>query len=329
MPLDERLATERLGTKQLATKQAATKELGTKLRIVVLGSAAGGGYPQWNCRCPVCDLAWQGDARVSARTQSSLAVTADGDHWFLLNASPDLRQQIQSAQALWPRGGHRHSPICGVFLTNGDVDHVAGLLSLRERQPFTLFGTPATLKLIETNSIFRVLDPACVSMRPLQDGVEVDAGFGLKATPFFVPGKVPLHEESGSVSIGAVAETTLGLEIRSACARLVYIPGCAKMSEEVLRRVAGADLLLFDGTTFTDDEMVRLGLSQKTAWRMGHMAISGAEGSLVSFAGADVRRKVYTHINNTNPILIEGSPERLAVEAGGWEVAFDGMEIAL
>lgn len=309
MPLDERPA--------------------TKLKIVVLGSAAGGGYPQWNCRCPVCDLAWRRDRRVSARTQSSLAVTADGDHWFLLNASPDIRQQIQSTQVLWPRRGGRDSPIGGVFLTNGDVDHVAGLLSLRERQAFTVLGTPATLKLIETNSIFRVLDPSCVGMRSLQDGLEVDAGFGLKATPFFVPGKVPLHEESGSVSIGGVAETTLGLEIRSAGARLVYIPGCAKISEDILRRVAGADLLLFDGTTFTDDEMVRLGLSQKTAWRMGHMAISGEEGSLRAFAGGRVGRKVYTHINNTNPILIEGSPERLAVEAAGWEVAFDGMEIAL
>jgi pyrroloquinoline quinone biosynthesis protein B len=301
----------------------------TKLKIVVLGSAAGGGYPQWNCRCPVCDLAWRRDRRVSARTQSSLAVTADGDHWFLLNASPDLRQQIQSTQVLWPGKAGRDSPIGGVFLTNGDVDHVAGLLSLRERQAFTVLGTPATLKLIEANSIFRVLDPTCVGMRPLQDGVEVDAGVGLKATPFFVPGKVPLHEESGSVSIGGVGETTLGLEIRSADARVVYIPGCAKMSEDILRRVAGADLLLFDGTTFTDDEMVRLGLSQKTAWRMGHMAISGEDGSLRAFAGVLVGRKVYTHINNTNPILIEGSPERLAVEAAGWEVAFDGMEIAL
>jgi pyrroloquinoline quinone biosynthesis protein B len=301
----------------------------TKLKIVVLGSAAGGGYPQWNCRCPVCDLAWRRDRRVSARTQSSLAVTADGDHWFLLNASPDLRQQIQSTQVLWPGKAGRDSPIGGVFLTNGDVDHVAGLLSLRERQAFTVLGTPATLKLIEANSIVRVLDPTCVGMRPLQDGVEVDAGVGLKATPFFVPGKVPLHEESGSVSIGGVGETTLGLEIRSADARVVYIPGCAKMSEDILRRVAGADLLLFDGTTFTDDEMVRLGLSQKTAWRMGHMAISGEDGSLRAFAGVRVGRKVYTHINNTNPILIEGSPERLAVEAAGWEVAFDGMEIAL
>jgi len=300
----------------------------TKLKIVVLGSAAGGGYPQWNCRCPVCDLAWQRDRRVSPRTQSSLAVTADGDHWFLLNASPDLRQQIQSTTSLWPANG-RDSPIRGVFLTNGDVDHVAGLLSLRERQAFAVIGTPATLKLIEANSIFRVLDPAYVRMQPLRDGVEIDAGFGLKATPFFVPGKVPLHEESGTVSIGGVGESTLGLEIRSAGARLIYIPGCAKMSGEILRRASGADLLLFDGTTFTDDEMVRLGLSQKTAWRMGHMAITGDEGSLRAFAEVQVGRKVYTHINNTNPILIEGSSERRVVETAGWEVAYDGMEIAL
>jgi pyrroloquinoline quinone biosynthesis protein B len=305
------------------------ERLATKLKIVVLGSAAGGGYPQWNCRCPVCDLAWQRDRRVSARTQSSLAVTADGDHWLLLNASPDLRQQIQNTRALWPGEAGRHSPIHGVFLTNGDVDHVAGLLSLRERQTLTIFGTAATLKIIEANPIFRVLDRAVVSFRPLQDAAEIDAGHGLKVTPFFVPGKVPLHEESGSVSIGDIAETSLGLEIRSATGRLVYIPGCAKMSDEVLRRVAGADLLLFDGTTFTDDEMVRLGLSQKTAWRMGHMAISGKEGSIDAFAKVEVGRKVYTHINNTNPILIEGSPERLTVERMGWEVAFDGMEIAL
>ncbi|MBV9567459.1 MAG: pyrroloquinoline quinone biosynthesis protein PqqB [Hyphomicrobiales bacterium] len=309
MPLDERLA--------------------TKLKIVVLGSAAGGGYPQWNCRCPVCDLAWQRDRRVSPRTQSSLAVTADRDHWFLLNASPDLRQQIQSTDALWPSEGGRDSPIRGVFLTNGDVDHVAGLLSLRERQAFTILGTPATLKLIEANSLFRVLDPAYVSMQPLQNGVEIDAGFGLKATPFFVPGKVPLHEEGGTVSIGGLSETTLGLEIRSDGARLVYIPGCAKMSEEILRRAAGADLLLFDGTTFTDDEMVRLGLSQKTAWRMGHMAIAGDDGSLRAFTELEVGRKIYTHINNTNPILIAGSPERRVVESAGWEVAYDGLEIAL
>ncbi|MFI5012847.1 MAG: pyrroloquinoline quinone biosynthesis protein PqqB [Hyphomicrobiales bacterium] len=299
------------------------------MKVIILGSAAGGGYPQWNCRCPICELAWRKDPRVSPRTQSSLAVSGDGLNWFLLNASPDLSQQIAGTPALRPLGAARSSPIRGVFLTNGDVDHVAGLLSLRERQPLVIFATDATLQLLESNSIFGVLDRSCVVLKPLSEDGIVDTGFGLSVRPFFVPGKVPLHQEKGEVEIGGVSEATLGLEVTAAGGRLVYVPGCARASEEVLRRAAGADLLLFDGTTYTDDEMVRLGLSEKTAWRMGHVAISGQEGSLRAFAEIDARQKIYTHINNTNPILIEGSPERLAVEAAGWQVAHDGMEISL
>lgn len=263
------------------------------------------------------------------RTQSSLAVTGDGLNWFLLNASPDLSQQIARNSTLRPCGAVRSSPIRGVFLTNGDVDHVAGLLSLRERQPVTVFASAATLALIEENSIFRVLDPAIVAMHTLGDDVLVDTGFRLKVTPFFVPGKVPLHQETGEVEIGGVGEATLGFAIETDGSRLVYIPGCAKVSQDILRRARGADLLIFDGTTYTDDEMVRLGLSEKTAWRMGHMAISGREGSLSAFAAVEIGRKIYTHINNSNPILVEGSPERLAIEAAGWQVAHDGMEIVL
>ena len=258
-----------------------------------------------------------------------MAVSADGEHWLLLNASPDIRRQLFDTAALRPKGTARHSPVRGIVLTNGDVDHVAGLLSLRERQSFGVFATPATLKLIEANSIFRVLDRACVAMKALQHGQTIEPGFGLRLTPFFVPGKVPLHEETGAVEIGAETEATLGLEIEAGGARFVYIPGCARISEEVRERVGGADLLLFDGTSYTDDEMVRLGLSQKTAWRMGHMAISGEDGSLAGFNGVDVGRRVYTHINNTNPILIEGSKERRSVEQAGWDVAYDGMEIVL
>jgi pyrroloquinoline quinone biosynthesis protein B len=258
-----------------------------------------------------------------------VAVSADNEHWLLLNASPDIRRQLSDTEALRPNGAARQSPVQGIILTNGDVDHVAGLLSLRERQPLRIFATPATLGFIEANSIFRVLDPACVAMKPLEDGKAIDPGSGLRLTPFFVPGKVPLHAESGAVEIGTATEATLGLEIEAQGARLLYIPGCAKISEDIRRRVTGADLLLFDGTTFTDDEMVRLGLSHKTAWRMGHMAISGEKGSLAALAGTDVGRKVYTHINNTNPILIEGSMERGLVERAGWDVAYDGMEIAL
>jgi pyrroloquinoline quinone biosynthesis protein B len=299
------------------------------LKIIILGSAAGGGFPQWNCRCSVCELAWNGDARVTPRTQSSVAVSADSSNWFLLNASPDLSQQIARNRALRPAGDTRSSPIRGVFLTNADVDHVAGLLSLRERQELTVFATDSTLGVLASNSIFRVLDPHYVRTTTLRHAVEVETGFGLRLLPFFAPGKVALHQEQDEVQIGAADEATLGFEVVAGELRLVYIPGCAKVNDDILARAEGADLLLFDGTTFTDDEMVRLGLSQKTAWRMGHMAISGQGGSLAAFAGVKIGRKIYTHINNSNPILVAGSPERAAVEAAGWEVAHDGMEIAL
>jgi pyrroloquinoline quinone biosynthesis protein B len=290
-------------------------------------------------------LAWNGDARATPRTQSSVAVSADNCNWFLLNASPDLAQQILRNRALRPAGAIRSSPIRGVFLTNADVDHVAGLLSLRERQELTVFATQPTLGLLASNSIFRVLDPAHVRTAPLHHEMDAQTEFGLRLIPFFVPGKVALHQEQGEVEIGSVGEATLGFELVSnrrpagasstegeegtRALRFVYIPGCARVSDDILARVEGADLLLFDGTTYTDDEMVRLGLSQKTAWRMGHMAISGERGSLAAFAGAKIGRKIYTHINNSNPVLVAGSPERAAVEAAGWEVAHDGMEIAL
>ena len=302
------------------------------MELVILGSAAGGGYPQWNCRCPVCELAWSRDPRVSPRTQSGVAVSGDGHNWYLLNASPDLSQQILRTRVLRPAGEMRSSPIRGVFLTNGDVDHIAGLLSLRERQRLTLFATEATLHIIRSNPIFRVLDPAFVTMETLRPEIEVETGFGLRLRPFAVPGKVPLHQEEGEVEIGLKGEATLGFEVEATQGRrrrLVYIPGTARVSVDIVARVEGADLLIFDGTTFTDDEMVRQGLSQKTAWRMGHVAIAGGDGSLAAFAQARIGRKIYTHINNSNPVLVAGSPERAAVEAAGWEIAHDGMEIAL
>jgi pyrroloquinoline quinone biosynthesis protein B len=299
------------------------------LRILVLGSAAGGGFPQWNCRCPVCQLAWAGDRRVSPRTQSSLAVSADGERWLLLNASPDLRQQILATPLLQPRETGRHSPIGAVVLTNGDVDHVAGLLTLRERQPLALYATPAVLAMIDDNPIFRVLDPGCV--RPVAVALDepVETPIGLEVTAFAVPGKVPLHQEGDEVRIGGETDTTIGLRVTGGGAQFFHIPGCAAVTPALLQRIRGAPLLLFDGTTYTDDEMVRLGLSEKTAHRMGHVAMSGPDGSIDGLAAADIRRKVFIHINNTNPVMVDGSAERRAVEAAGWEVAFDGMEIVL
>ncbi|MGH6794057.1 MAG: pyrroloquinoline quinone biosynthesis protein PqqB [Methylocella sp.] len=298
------------------------------MRILVLGSAAGGGFPQWNCLCPVCRLAWSGDRRVKPRSQSSLAVSADGKRWLLLNASPDLRQQIIAAPCLHPRGAARCSPIGAVFVTNADVDHLAGLLTLREQQPFMLFGSRVTLA--QTGAgMFGVLDKDLVERRVAELDVPVDTGLGIFVTPFAVPGKVPLYLEGENVAAGAESEATVGVELSDGAKSFFYVPGCAEINEGVTKRLTGAGLVFFDGTTFTNNEMVNLGLSKKTAWRMGHVAMSGEGGSLERLASCAIGRKIYVHINNTNPVLIEDSPQRAAVERAGWDVAYDGMEICL
>jgi len=298
------------------------------VRILVLGSAAGGGVPQWNCLCPVCRLAWSGDKRVKPRSQSSLAVSADGERWLLLNASPDLRQQIIASPCLHPRDAKRHSPIGAVFVTNADVDHLAGLLTLREQQPFALFGSQATLA--QTGAgIFAVLNRDLVDRHAIAPDTPADSGLGIWLTPFAVPGKVPLYLEGLNVAVGAENGATVGVELSDGAKSFFYVPGCAEINEGLIKRLAGAALVFFDGTTFTDDEMVNLGLSKKTAWRMGHVAMSGEKGSLERLASCAIRRKIYVHINNTNPVLIEDSPQRAAVERAGWDVAYDGMEICL
>ena len=299
------------------------------MRILVLGSAAGGGFPQWNCRCPVCTLAWNGDFRVKARTQSSLAVSLDSESWLLLNASPDLRAQILATPALQPKHGLRHSPISAVYITNGDVDHITGLISLREQQAFTVYATPAILALLGPGSVFGVMNPAVVPRQPVALGDSVEPLPGLNVTSFAVPGKVPLFLESGTVETGALGENTIGLEISGGGKRFFYIPACARLTPELHARIKAAPLIFFDGTLYSDDEMLAAGLSQKTGQRMGHMSMSGADGSIVAFSNSEIARKVYVHINNSNPALIEGSAQRVAVEAAGWQVAEDGMEFTL
>lgn len=306
----------------------------SRLRLVVLGSAAGGGVPQWNCRCPVCLLAWQGDPRVRRRTQASVAVSADGEHWALVNCAPEILSQIQAVPALHPRGGRRHSPVASVLLTNADIDHVAGLLSLRESQPFVMHATAAIHGVLAANSVFDVLAPEFVQRRTVVPGRRFALTEGVTAEIFPVPGKVALYLEgeeirqSGSVATAIEGEQTVGVELSDGASRILYIPGCAVMTEALAARLDGADAVLFDGTVFHDDEMIRAGVGVKTGARMGHMAMSGEAGSMAAFAGLAVRRKIYVHINNTNPVLVEGSPERRAVEAAGWEIAEDGMEIA-
>ncbi len=296
------------------------------LIAVVLGSAAGGGFPQWNCRCPVCRLAWANDPRVKRRTQASLAVSADAERWFLINASPDLRAQIQATPALHPRAEPRASPIAAVVLTGAEIDQTAGLLTLRERQPFRLLATAATHAFVAGNPMFSALQPDLVTRHAIVPGERFAPVPGVEAELFIVPGKVPLYLEGSEAE--SEATVNVGVELRAGTARIAYVPGAAAVPPPVKERLARADVVLFDGTLYRDDEMIRTGTGDKSGRRMGHMPIDGPDGTLAALAGLPGRR-LLIHINNTNPILIEDSPERARVTAAGWEVAEDGMEIAL
>jgi pyrroloquinoline quinone biosynthesis protein B len=298
-----------------------------RLTAIVLGAAAGGGFPQWNCRCPICRLAWNGDPRVKPRTQASLAVSGDGEHWTLINATPDLRAQICATPALHPRA-LRDSPITSVILTGAEVDQVVGLLDLRERQPFTLCATKQTHGTLRDNPIFNALSPDFVSRRDIIFGEPIALAGGLEAELFAAPGKIPLYLEDTTSTLTAGEEENCGIEVRAGARRLVYIPGAASVTPTIETRMAQADVLLFDGTLFTDDEMIRAGVGPKAGRRMGHMPISGDGGSLRLLSRLSARR-IYTHINNTNPILVTGSPERRAVESAGCEIAEDGLRIEL
>jgi pyrroloquinoline quinone biosynthesis protein B len=299
-----------------------------RLTAIVLGAAAGGGFPQWNCRCSVCQLAWAGDARVKPRTQAGLAVSADGRHWVLLNAAPDLRAQIQATPALQPRVGPRHSPIAAVVLTGAEVDQTAGLLTLRERQGFTLVATAETLAALDANPIFGVLAGGVVARQAVALGGVIVLPGGLNAELFTVPGKAPLYLEGDDPALSAETGVNVGVELVCGAQRLVYVPGAAGTTAAMFGRLASADVVLFDGTLFADDEMIVSGTGTKTGRRMGHMPLDGEGGTIAALAGLKGRR-ILTHINNTNPILIEGSAERRKVEEAGFEVAEDGMEIAL
>jgi pyrroloquinoline quinone biosynthesis protein B len=299
-----------------------------RLTAIILGSAAGGGFPQWNCCCPACRLAWEGDLRARPRTQASLAVSGDGESWILINASPDLPQQIRQSKALHPHRGTRGSPIKSVALTGAEIDQVAGLLSLREREAFTLLATAASLAALANNPIFGALAPDLVARQAMVPGEAVTLPGGVEVRLFIVPGKLPLYLEGDNPETASETAANVGIEIFAANACIAYVPGAAAVTARMMDRLARADVVLFDGTLFHDDEMARVGAGTKSGRRMGHMPIAGEGGSLAALEPLTGRR-IFTHINNTNPILIDGSPERREVERRGWEVAEDGMEIVL
>ena len=308
------------------------------LRVVVLGAAAGGGVPQWNCGCTVCRKARNEHPELRS-TQASIAISADGDHWFLINASPDLRQQLIATPKLHPKAGTlRHSPISGVILTNGEVDAVAGLLSMREGSPFTVYAHPRVLAILATNSIFNVLNEKNVRRQP----IEVDRAFepalpdgspsGIEILPFAVPGKGAWYLEGKAHPAGDDgAGDTLGLRIgdRASGKYMYFLAACASVTNDLRYRLAGASAIFFDGTVWRDDELIAAGLGNKTGQGMGHIAMSGDSGAIAALANLDIGRKIFLHINNSNPALLHDSAERKMAERAGWQIPADGTEITL
>jgi pyrroloquinoline quinone biosynthesis protein B len=308
------------------------------LRVVVLGAAAGGGVPQWNCGCPVCQAARTEHPELKS-TQASIAISADSGHWFLINASPDLRQQLIATPQLHPQAGKlRHSPISGVILTNGEIDAIAGLLSMREGSSFTIYARPKVLSILNANSIFNVLNEKNVRRQP----IEVDKTFeptlpggspsGIEILPFAVPGKSAWYlEGEAHPAADDGAGDTIGLRVRDKATGkyFFFLAACAAVNEDLKSRLAGAPLIFFDGTVWRDDELIAAGLGNKTGQGMGHIAMSGDHGAIESLAGLDIGRKIFLHINNSNPALLRASPEREIAVRAGWQFPADGMEIVL
>jgi pyrroloquinoline quinone biosynthesis protein B len=307
------------------------------LRVVVLGAAAGGGVPQWNCGCQVCRAARTTDPELQS-TQASLAISAGGDHWFLINASPDLRQQLTATPALHPAHGKlRHSPVAGVILTNGEIDAIAGLLSMREGWPFTIYAHEKVLATLKSNSVFNVLNEKNVK----RQAIAIDRAFepalpdgtpsGIEILPFEVTGKGAWYLEGERRDGAAAVGDTLGLRIcdKTTGKFFFFIAACAEVTDDLKSRLKGAPLVFFDGTVWRDDEMIAAGLATKTGRSMGHISMSGEQGAIAALENLGIERKIFLHINNSNPALLHNSEERRAAEQAGWQIPTDGTEIVL
>src|SRR5579863_4235109 len=309
--------------------------------VKILGSAAGGGFPQWNCACPNCSGVRAGTIPAKARTQTQVAVSPDGRSWFLLGASPDLRAQIEATPELHPRSGTgvRHSPIAGVVLLNADLDHVLGLLLLRELQPLRVYATESIRRIVaEDNSMFAMLQrvPDQLTWTSFQPGVQFplhdpagnDSGLRCRALslgvhfPAYVSEQRRAQLKPNEASLGLIVESLSGK-------RLAYMPGVPQLTDDLVKEFDSADLLLFDGTFWSDDELIRTQGSGQTARQMGHVPVSSPDGSLQKLAGLRRPRKIYLHLNNTNPMLDESGSEYRQVRDAGWEIAEDGWQFDL
>lgn len=297
------------------------------VKVIVLGSAAGGGFPQWNCGCPNCVLVRRGSPDVTVATQDSVAVSGDGENYYVLNASPDIHRQIQATPELHPKG-QRHTPIAGLVLSNGDMDHVLGLFSLRESQPLSLFATPRVLEgLLDRNAMAKTVQrfDGHLTRRELGLGVPVDLGAGLTLRAEPIAGKLPVHLEG---ALPPSPEDNVALVLEQGGRRLVYATACPDV-RELAPLVDASTTLLVDGTFFTETELVDLGLSKARAKSMAHQPMTGEHGSLEHIQRMGALRAIYTHINNTNAVLRRDSEQRAQVLTAGVEIAFDGMRFSV
>jgi pyrroloquinoline quinone biosynthesis protein B len=309
------------------------------MRVKILGSAAGGGFPQWNCACPNCRALRAGTFQGKARTQTQVAISNDDKNWFLLGASPDLRAQIEATPDLHPRDGVRQSPIAGAVLCNADVDHTLGLLLLRELQPLRVHATDSIRRiLMEDNSMFAMLQrvPEQVSWMdftpettfPLLNSADEYSGIRCRALslgthyPAYVSPDRQLELKSRESSLGLIVLSPTGK-------RLVYVPAVPQIDLALLTELDAAEVVLFDGTFWSNDELIRIQGSGQTAKQMGHVPVSAEYGSLSDLEGLSPLRKIYLHINNTNPMLNEAGPEYRQVREAGWEIAEDGWQFDL
>jgi pyrroloquinoline quinone biosynthesis protein B len=305
------------------------------MQVKILGSAAGGGFPQWNCACPNCHALRGGQFRGKARLQTQLAVSGDGESWFLLGASPDLRTQIESSPELHPGSGTRSSPIGGVVLASADLDHVLGLLLLRELQPFRVYATESVINILRNeNSMFRMLNRVAdqvhwqtiragepFPLKPLSGNAS-----GIECRPVAASARYPAY----ATRVQESEEAVLGLIVTSPSgATMGFFPQLGKVTPELKSLLAKLDYLLLDGTFWSDDELIRLQGSGQSARDMGHVPVGGEDGTLRQLAGLSKPRKMYIHINNTNPMLNEAGAEYRAVRVAGWELAEDGCQFTL
>jgi pyrroloquinoline quinone biosynthesis protein B len=318
------------------------------MRVKILGSAAGGGFPQWNCLCPNCRAVRAGTFGGKARTQTQVAVSGDGDSWFLLGASPDLRAQIEATPELHPRDrdprernpqNPRQSPIAGIVLLNADVDHTLGLLLLRELQPLRAYAAHSVRRILsEDNSMFGMLQrvPGQLTWTDFAPGVPFPllspAGedSGLRCSVISLGTHYPAYVSPQRQSTLKTSDASLGLLVESPSGkRLAYMPTVPQVDDALLKQIDAADVLLFDGTFWSDDELIRIQGSGQTARQMGHIPVSSEDGSLKRLAQLRRPRKIYLHINNTNPMLNEAGPEYRQVHESGWEIAEDGWQFDL